>query len=151
VGAQAVGCAHHREPPVGGALDHVLPEPNAGTALPVPPGEHWLVVVALDAQVGGHFALRQRVEPDQAPVRGEDHRPVLERALLRRKLAPRPSESPSMRPECRPLREPVTTILPSWPAGTPRKAICVCGEATPLPGVGNTLTGPDGPRAERYT
>ena len=35
----------------------------------------------------------------------------------------------------------MTVIAPSCPAGTPRKAICVCGEAKWLPGIGNTYTG----------
>ena len=46
-----------------------------------------------------------------------------------------------MRPVWTPLLEPTTVIVPSLPAGTPRKVICVCGDATRLPGIGNTATG----------
>lgn len=53
------------------------------------------------------------------------------------KLPPSPSESPSIVPAWAPLLDPVTVIVPSCPAGTPRKAICVCGEAKWLPGIGN--------------
>ncbi len=61
--------------------------------------------------------------------------------LAGRKLPPRPSESDTRRPACRPLREPVTVSLPSLPTGMPRNAICVCGAATRAPGIGYTLTG----------
>ena len=37
-----------------------------------------------------------------------------------------------------PLLEPVTRIVPSWLAGTPRKLIWLPGGATRLPGIGNT-------------
>jgi hypothetical protein len=57
------------------------------------------------------------------------------------KLPPCPSESPRIAPLCAPLREPLTPIDPSWLAGTPRKVIWVCGEATRPPGIGNVLTG----------
>ncbi len=39
------------------------------------------------------------------------------------KLAPSPSESPTMRPVWVPLLDPVTEMIPSWPAGTPRNVI----------------------------
>ena len=55
-----------------------------------------------------------------------------------RKLPPSRSESDSSRPVWTPLREPVTTTLPTWPIGRPRNAICVCGDATRAPGTGNT-------------
>src|SRR5436305_13697063 len=57
------------------------------------------------------------------------------------KLPPLPSESAWIVPGCAPLRDPVTLIVPSWLAGTPRKAICVAGEANWPPGIGNTCTG----------
>jgi hypothetical protein len=41
---------------------------------------------------------------------------------------------------CSPLCEPLTTIVPNWLVGSPRNAICACGEITRLPGTGNTLT-----------
>src|SRR5579884_146650 len=45
-----------------------------------------------------------------------------------------------MTPAWTPLTEPRTVIVPSCWAPTPRNAICVCGEATRLPAIGNTLT-----------
>src|SRR5436305_15085804 len=57
------------------------------------------------------------------------------------KLPPLPSESACTVPGCEPLRDPVTVIVPSWLAGTPRKVICVAGEANCPPGIGNTYTG----------
>ena len=42
----------------------------------------------------------------------------------------------------RPLREPTTLIALRSPAGTPRKLIWVCGEASRLPGSGETVTAP---------
>jgi hypothetical protein len=46
-----------------------------------------------------------------------------------------------MVPSCGPLEDPVTVIEPSCPAGRPRKAIWVVGEANPVFGAGNTYTG----------
>ena len=47
------------------------------------------------------------------------------------KLPPSPSESAAIVPAWTPLREPMTWIVPSEPAGIPRNVICVA--ATRLP------------------
>jgi hypothetical protein len=60
--------------------------------------------------------------------------------LVGRKLPPCLSESDTSRPACGPLREPVTVSTPKRLTGSPRKAICVWGEATRAPGIGYTLT-----------
>ena len=57
------------------------------------------------------------------------------------KLPPSPSESATTVPVWAPLDEPVTVIVPSWPADTPRNVIWVAGEAKWPPGIGNTYTG----------
>src|SRR5437588_1428030 len=59
-----------------------------------------------------------------------------------RKLAPSPCEYASTRPAWRPVREPVTLMCASSRAGTPRKLICVSGEASRLPGRGEIVTDP---------
>jgi hypothetical protein len=40
------------------------------------------------------------------------------------------------------VREPTTLTDASCAAGTPRKLICVCGEASRLPASGETVTDP---------
>ena len=58
------------------------------------------------------------------------------------KLAPSPCEYAAQAPACAPVREPTTLTALSSPDGTPRKLICVCGEASRLPGSGDTVTDP---------
>jgi hypothetical protein len=50
-----------------------------------------------------------------------------------RKLAPTPAEYAATRPECDPLVEPTTETSCRSLAGTPRKLICVAGEASEVP------------------
>ena len=57
-----------------------------------------------------------------------------------RKLAPRPSESPRNVPLWFPLLDPTTVTVPICVIGTPRKTIWLWGDATRLPGMGNTYT-----------
>src|SRR5207248_1244214 len=58
----------------------------------------------------------------------------------RMKLPPLPSECATTRPLWFALRDPLTWIDPNRPGETPRKVICVAGDATWPPGIGNTYT-----------
>src|SRR3984885_4912217 len=57
------------------------------------------------------------------------------------KLPPSPSESAAIVPPCTPLLEPITLIVPSRDAGTPRNVSWVAGDAKCPFGIGNTYTG----------
>lgn len=57
------------------------------------------------------------------------------------KLPPSPSESAAIVPAWTPLVEPITLIVPSCEAGTPRNVSWVAGEAKWPFGIGNTYTG----------
>lgn len=60
-----------------------LADPGARPQVVLPPGQHGQVLVLLDPEVDRLGLGGKRLEPDQLPVLVEDHRPVLERTLLR--------------------------------------------------------------------
>ena len=80
VGLIAVAGAHDRDVLVGAVGDHhPSVAPAARDKRVLPPREHRLTVVFLDAQVRGPLTGGYRLEPDQPAGAVEDHRPVLTR------------------------------------------------------------------------
>ena len=78
-----IGRLHGRDLLVARVVDHALAVARAVVGVALKPGQHRLSLVLLDPEIGGQLIRGQRLEPDQVARRVEDHRPVLERAVLR--------------------------------------------------------------------
>ena len=94
----------------------------------------------------GMRAIRNVKSPLRVPRTGRSVRTVTRspprKRLRSTKLAPLPSECARSRPAWRPLREPLTRIVPSRLARAPRSEICVRGPAETVPGEGYALIAP---------
>ena len=77
IGREAVAGRDHLDLLVGAVDDDILSGPDSGRLVSLPPGEHWMPVVVLLAEVGGGVVLGDGVEPDQAPVRADQLGPLL--------------------------------------------------------------------------
>src|SRR5947209_12729575 len=83
VGYQSVRRADSCDSVVRGIHNDVLSNAFTRGQISLPPGEDWLSSVLLNADIRRHVGGLERVEPDQPPVGPEDHRPFLDRTILR--------------------------------------------------------------------
>ncbi len=76
---EAVACVDRRDQVVGAVGDLVDAHPDAACdgVRPLPPGQHRLSAIALDAEIRCLVAVRKRVEPDRTALAVDDLRTLL--------------------------------------------------------------------------